>query len=87
MIGAIVLAAGASSRMGRPKAGLPYGAGTLLEFQTRRLAELFEEVLVVVKEVPGFASGPARVVTDRAAEHAAIHGLVRGLEPAPKGIT
>lgn len=31
MIGAVVLAAGASSRMGRPKALLPYGRSTFLE--------------------------------------------------------
>ena len=31
MIGAVVLAAGASSRMGRPKALLPYGGSTFLE--------------------------------------------------------
>jgi len=79
---AAVLAGGASSRMGRPKAALRYGGGTLLEFQTRRLAETFEEVLVVVKEAPGFGVGPARVVLDRTPEAAAIHGLARALEEA-----
>jgi molybdopterin-guanine dinucleotide biosynthesis protein A len=79
---AAVLAGGASRRMGRAKAALPYGAGTLLEFQTTRLAELFEEVLVVAKEAPAFAAGPARVVLDRATEHAAIHGLLRAFEEA-----
>ena len=79
---AAVLAGGASSRMGRPKAGLAYGAGTLLEFQARRLAESFEEVVVVVKEAPAFAVGPARIVLDRTPEVAAIHGLARALEEA-----
>lgn len=79
---AAVLAGGASRRMGRPKAALPYGAGTLLEFQTRRLAELFEEVLVVVKAPPASPFGPARVVLDGVPDHAAIHGLVRALEEA-----
>ena len=79
---AAVLAGGASRRMGRPKAALPYGAGTLLEFQTTRLAALFEEVFVVVKEAPAFPVGPARAVLDDVAEHAAIHGLVRALEEA-----
>lgn len=79
---AAVLAGGASRRMGRPKAALAYGAGTLLEFQTGRLAELFEEVLVVVKQPPVFACGPARVVLDRTPDHAAIHGLARALEEA-----
>ena len=79
---AAVLAGGASRRMGRPKAQLPYGAGTLLEFQTHRLAELFEEVLVVVKAPPSSPVGPARVILDGVPEHAAIHGLVRALEEA-----
>ncbi len=79
---AAVLAGGASRRMGRPKAALPYGAGTLLEFQTTRLAALFEEVLAVVKEPPAFAVGPARIVCDAAPDHAAIHGLLRALEEA-----
>jgi len=77
---AAVLAGGASKRMGRSKAALPYGATTLLEFQTTRLAALFEEVLVVAKERPAFPAGPARVVLDAAPDHAAIHGLARALE-------
>ncbi len=79
---AAVLAGGASRRMGRPKAELPYGTGTLLQFQARRLGELFEEVLVVAKSPPPFPVDPARVVLDRAPQHAAIHGLVRALEEA-----
>jgi molybdopterin-guanine dinucleotide biosynthesis protein A len=79
---AAVLAGGASRRMGRPKAELPYGAGTLLEFQVRRVSELFEEVLVVAKAPPPYPVEPARLVLDRAPQHAAIHGLVRALEEA-----
>jgi molybdenum cofactor guanylyltransferase len=77
---AAVLAGGASRRMGRPKAGLPYGAGTLLEHQTSRLAEVFAEVFVVAKERPAFAVGTARILLDRSPDHAAIHGLARALE-------
>jgi len=79
---AAILAGGASRRMGRPKAELPYGAGTLVEFQVSRLAELFEEVLLVVKAPPVSSVAPARVVLDRAPQHAAIHGLIRALEEA-----
>lgn len=81
-IPAAVLTGGASRRMGRPKGALPYGASTLLEFQTTRLAALFEEVLVVAKEPPDYPAGPARVVLDTVAERAAIHGLIRALEEA-----
>jgi molybdopterin-guanine dinucleotide biosynthesis protein A len=68
--------------MGRPKAALPYGGATLLEFQTGRLAELFDEVLVVAKEAPPAPLGPARLVADRDSGHAAIFGLARALEEA-----
>src|SRR5262245_60457605 len=79
---AAVLAGGASKRMGRPKAALAYGPGTLLEFQTGRLAGIFEEVFVVAKETPAFPVGPARVILDGDSGHAAIHGLARALEEA-----
>jgi molybdopterin-guanine dinucleotide biosynthesis protein A len=79
---AAVLAGGASQRMGRSKAALPWGAGNLLEFQTGRLARLFREVFVVVKETPDFGVGPARVILEDVPEFAAIHGLARALEEA-----
>jgi molybdopterin-guanine dinucleotide biosynthesis protein A len=79
---AAVLAGGASRRMGRPKAALPYGAGTLLEFQTARLSEIFEDVFAVAKEPPAFPAGPARILLDRSPGRAAIHGLLRALEEA-----
>jgi molybdopterin-guanine dinucleotide biosynthesis protein A len=80
---AAVLIGGASRRMGRPKAALAYGAGTLAEFQVARLSEIFEDVFLVAKEKPAFPVGPSRVVLDGASDHAAIHGLVRALEEVP----
>jgi len=77
---AAVLAGGASRRMGRPKADLPYGAGTLLAHQAQRLARVFTEVFAVLKEPPRLPAGPALVLLDGSPEHAAIHGLVRALE-------
>jgi molybdopterin-guanine dinucleotide biosynthesis protein A len=79
---AAVLAGGASRRMGRPKASLPYGGGTLLAHQTSRLAVLFEEVVAVCKTPPDFEVGPARILCDRTADLAAMHGLARALEHA-----
>jgi molybdenum cofactor guanylyltransferase len=77
-----VLAGGASKRMGRPKAAMPWGAGNLLEFQTGRLAALFREVIVVAKEPPDFPVGPARVVLDTSTDYAAMYGLVCALAEA-----
>ncbi|MGH9398898.1 MAG: molybdenum cofactor guanylyltransferase [Thermoanaerobaculia bacterium] len=79
---AAVLAGGASRRMGTSKAALAYGNATLLEHQTRRLAGVFGQVYAVVKEQPGFATGPARVLLDGSADYAPIYGLVRALEEA-----
>ncbi len=77
---AAVLAGGGSRRMGVPKASLPYGKTTLLAHQTERLSKMFEEVLVVAKEAPGFDAGPSRLVLDRTSDQAPIHGLARALE-------
>jgi molybdopterin-guanine dinucleotide biosynthesis protein A len=77
---AAVLAGGGSRRMGVPKASLPYGRTTLLAHQTERLSRIFDEVLVVAKEAPGFDAGPSRLVLDRTADQAPIHGLARALE-------
>jgi len=79
---AAVLAGGASRRMGRPKAALPYGAGTLLDFQVAKLSPIFDEVFVVAKEPLISAGVAARVVLDGVKEHAAIYGLARALEDA-----
>src|SRR5215470_8364152 len=77
---AAVLAGGASRRMGRPKAALPYGGSTLLAHQTSRLAPHFERVYAVLKEPPDFDAGPASILLDAEPEHAAACGLARALE-------
>lgn len=79
---AAVLAGGASRRVGVPKGSLPYGDGTLAEHQTRRLSTIFEEVWLVVREEPGFAYGPARLLFDRDPERSALSGILRVLEEA-----
>src|SRR5262249_58025103 len=61
---------------------LPYGRTTLLAHQTARLSGIFEEVFVVAKESPAFDAGPARLLLDRTADRAAIHGVIRALEEA-----
>ncbi|HXE73183.1 MAG TPA: nucleotidyltransferase family protein, partial [Candidatus Nitrosotenuis sp.] len=59
---AVVLAAGASTRMGRPKADLPYLGGTFLSLVLERLEVVGADWLRVVvapgAEVPGALQNP-----------------------------
>jgi len=68
--------------MGVPKGSLPYGSGTLAEHQIRRLAPVFSEVWLVVREQPVYAFGRARLLFDRDPERSALSGVVRALEEA-----
>jgi len=79
----IVLAGGASARMGRPKALLPFAAETLIERVVRRLEPIAAEVVVV--------SGPhlvlpalrnARIVEDETPLQGPIAGILYGLRAA-----
>lgn len=79
---AAVLAGGESRRMGTPKESLPYGPGTLAEHQTSRLARIFQEVWIVVRETPAFAIGPAKPIFDDDPVRSAFSGLLRALEEA-----
>lgn len=78
-----LLAGGASKRMGRPKALLPFGRGTLLQHQLTRLSSLFEEIFLVVKDPPDAATGRARVLLDATPRRAPIFGVIRALEEVP----
>ena len=75
-----LLAGGGSKRMGRPKASLSFGAGTLLQHQLAKLAPLFEEILLVVKDPPDAATGRARVLLDGSPKQGPVYGLMRALE-------
>src|SRR5829696_4122062 len=55
-VGGIVLCGGRSSRMGRPKAYLPFGNETLLQRTVRVLGEVVDPIVVVAapdQDVPG----------------------------------
>jgi len=85
MLSAIVLAAGESERMGRPKAILNLGASTFLETICARLGEArMDEVIVVLgahaDEVMSTVRLPrARVVTNREFSRGQLSSLQCGL--------
>jgi len=80
---AALLAGGASRRMGRPKALLRFGSGTLLHHQLTKLSPLFEEIFLVLKDPPDAATGKARLLLDATPKQGPIYGLIRTLEEVP----
>ena len=79
---AALLVGGASRRMGRPKAELPWRGTTLAQWQGSRLSRMFREVWVVAKAGQEIPETPARRLDERADPPAAIHGVMRALEEA-----
>lgn len=80
--GGIVLCGGKSSRMGYPKALLPFGNETLLARVVRILSEIVSPVIVVAapnQHLPRLASN-ARIVEDRHEGRGPLEGLRAGLE-------
>jgi molybdopterin-guanine dinucleotide biosynthesis protein A len=80
--GAIVLAGGRSTRMGRDKATLPFGDETLLQRVVRLVTPLVEEVAVVGRPDQALPPlGPDVVVArDRRLDQGPLGGLHPGLE-------
>src|SRR5712692_1687436 len=79
----LLLAGGASRRMGRPKALLPYGGVTLIEHVAQTLAPVFDEVLVSAndpKSVP--PSLRQRLVHDLHLGAGPLAGIEAGLNAA-----
>jgi molybdopterin-guanine dinucleotide biosynthesis protein A len=85
----VVLAGGRSTRMGRPKAALPWGAASLLAHVVGRVAEGVDGPVVVVR-APGQAL-PAlplgvRVVEDPREGLGPLQGLAAGLAAADAAV-
>jgi molybdopterin-guanine dinucleotide biosynthesis protein A len=79
---AIVLAGGRSRRMGRDKALLPWGQGTLLGRVIQRLRPIAQETLVVASGTAAFGDLGARMVRDLIPGAHALGGLYTGLRLA-----
>jgi len=85
MTGGIVLAGGKSTRMGVPKATLPFGPETMLQRVVRLLSTVVSPIVVVAardQELP--ALPPATLVTrDEREERGPLEGLRAGLKALP----
>lgn len=83
---AIVLAGGASARMGRTKADLPFGAETMLARIVRELAREFDDIVIVAAPSDQDSERPplAGVTTihDETAYGGPLDALARGLRAA-----
>lgn len=85
---AVVLAGGASTRMGQDKASLPLGPGTLLGTVLERLSPWAADRIVVARpgqRLPALPPG-VRVVHDRRPGEGPLAGLVEGLRAAHHGV-
>ncbi|QEL20399.1 molybdenum cofactor guanylyltransferase [Limnoglobus roseus] len=81
-VGGIVLCGGRSSRMGRPKAWLPFGDELLLPRIVRILGEVVSPVVVVAaagQDLPPLPPGVA-VAFDEFPERGPLQGLLAGLQ-------
>lgn len=84
---AVVLCGGLSSRMGRPKATLPFGPETMLARVLRLVGEVCGERVVVAaegQELPDLPAG-VKVVRDALPERGPLEGLAAGLGACSAG--
>ncbi|MCL5965627.1 MAG: formate dehydrogenase accessory sulfurtransferase FdhD [Deltaproteobacteria bacterium] len=75
----VILAGGSSSRMGSNKALLPHQGGRFIEAIHRRMAELFDEVLVVTNAPTLYEFLPCRKAPDLIPGMGALSGIHSGL--------
>lgn len=75
----VILAGGASSRMGSNKALLPYKGGRFIESIYRQLKEIFPEVIVVTNAPEQYAFLPCKKVPDIFPGMGALAGIHAGL--------
>lgn len=75
----VILAGGASSRMGSNKALLPHKGGRFIESIYRELSEIFPEVILVTNNPDQYAFLPCRKVPDLFEGMGALAGIHAGL--------
>jgi molybdenum cofactor guanylyltransferase len=78
-VGGVVLCGGQSSRMGRPKAMLPFGDEVLLSRVVRLLSEVVEPVVVVAAPGQELRDVRVEIVRDPVPDQGPLQGLLTGL--------
>ncbi len=78
---AIILAGGQSSRMGRPKAELPFALGTMLDYVVSEMMRVFDELVVAVANPRRYAweGIGVRVIVDRVPNRGPASALEQAL--------
>jgi molybdopterin-guanine dinucleotide biosynthesis protein A/molybdopterin converting factor small subunit len=77
---AIILTGGKSSRMGRPKALLPFGNEPLIVHIVRTLGRKFKQIIIVASPDQELPVLPAKVVRDEVAYQGPVAGIYYGLK-------
>lgn len=83
---AVVLVGGKSSRMGRPKALLPFDGEPLIVHVVRALKKMFAETVVVAAPDQELPSLPAVLVRDEVAYQGPVSGIYHGLKAATNDV-
>ena len=83
---AVVLTGGKSSRMGRPKALLPFDGEPLIIHIVRHLKRVFAETVVVAAPEQELPLLPVALVRDQVAYQGPVSGIYRGLKAATKEV-
>lgn len=85
LVSGIILAGGASRRMGQAKADLPWGRSTLLEYLSQRLQSRLEPLIVVGEGQMSFPSlsQKAQLIFDPVSHLGPLVGFSNGLKHVP----
>ena len=83
---AVVLVGGKSSRMGRPKALLPFDGEPLIVHVVRALKKMFAETVVVAAPDQELPILPAILARDEVAYQGPVSGIYHGLKAATKEV-
>src|SRR5438046_5450942 len=86
--GGIVLCGGRSTRMGVPKATLPFGSETMLQRVVRLLEAVVAPIIVVAAREQALPELPDRVVVarDEREQQGPLEGLRAGLSALPESV-